>query len=89
MPLFEITKLLREKGVQAGDVVVEFAGEEVGDIYAYTYALRAHEPGDEVERGDTIGLLGNTGRSTGSHLHYEVHQDGKARDPLYYILDRF
>jgi len=36
-------------GLQAGDVVVEFAGRSIGDIYAYTYALRAHEPGDEVE----------------------------------------
>jgi len=45
------------------------------------------EPGDEVERGDTVGLLGNTGRSTGPHLHYEVHVDGQAVNPLYYLLD--
>ncbi len=35
-------------GIQAGDVIVEFAGREVGDLYAYTYALRDHRPGDEV-----------------------------------------
>ena len=45
------------------------------------------ELGDEIHRGDLIGKVGNTGRSTGSHLHYEVHQDGKARDPLDYIFD--
>ena len=45
------------------------------------------EPGDEVERGATLGLLGNTGRSTGPHLHYEVHVDGQAVNPLYYLLD--
>jgi len=45
--------------------------------------------GDEIRRGDQIGTVGNTGRSTASHLHYEVHEDGKARDPLYFILDRF
>lgn len=47
------------------------------------------ELGDEIRRGDQIGAVGNTGRSTASHLHYEVHEDGKARDPLYFILDRF
>jgi hypothetical protein len=37
-----------EGGLRAGDVVVEFDGKEIGDIYAYTYALRDKEPGDEV-----------------------------------------
>ena len=36
-------------GLQKGDVVVEFGGKEVGDIYAYTYALRDHAPGDKVD----------------------------------------
>ncbi len=36
-------------GLRKGDVIVGFAGREVGDLYAYTYALRDHAPGDEVE----------------------------------------
>lgn len=44
--------------------------------------------GDEIRRGELIGKVGNTGRSTGYHLHYEVHVDGKAVNPLAYILDR-
>ena len=36
-------------GIRGGDIVVEFSGREVGDIYAYTYALQDHEPGDSVE----------------------------------------
>ncbi len=41
--------------------------------------------GDTVQKGDTIALLGNTGRSTGPHLHYEVIVDGKTVDPMTYI----
>ncbi|MEM7049743.1 MAG: M23 family metallopeptidase [Acidobacteriota bacterium] len=47
------------------------------------------EAGEEVQRGDVIGYIGNTGRATGYHLHYEVHVDGSAVDPRAYILDRF
>jgi len=36
-------------GIRGGDVIVEFGGREITDLYAFTYALRAHEPGDEVE----------------------------------------
>jgi len=35
-------------GLQAGDILIEFGGTEISDLYAYTYALRDHRPGDEV-----------------------------------------
>jgi murein DD-endopeptidase MepM/ murein hydrolase activator NlpD len=47
-------------------------------------AVRA---GDTVRRGDRIGSVGMSGRSTGPHLHYEVLVDGVAADPEYFILD--
>jgi len=44
--------------------------------------------GQDIKRGDLIGQVGNTGRSTASHLHYEVHYIGTPQDPEHYFLSR-
>lgn len=41
--------------------------------------------GDKVFRGDPLGRVGSTGKSTGPHIHYEVHMNGKTVDPKNYI----
>ena len=46
------------------------------------------KPGQKIGRGDLIGLVGSTGKSTGYHLHYEVRIDGRAVNPIAYMLDR-
>ncbi|WP_460273272.1 DUF5930 domain-containing protein [Celeribacter sp. ULVN23_4] len=41
--------------------------------------------GQRVSRGEQIGAMGNSGRSTGTHLHYEIRENGKAVNPMNYI----
>ena len=43
--------------------------------------------GQKVKRGQTIGLVGSTGKSNGPHVHYEVQRDGKSKDPWNYLLE--
>ena len=60
---------------------VRVDGED-GRIYYYCHlAKRLVSRGDKVEVGDAIGIEGSTGKSTGSHLHFEVRENGSSIDP--------
>lgn len=53
-------------------------------VYAHLSKSYVHE-GWEVEKGDVIGLMGSSGKSSGIHLHYEIRRDGEALDPIFFI----
>jgi murein DD-endopeptidase MepM/ murein hydrolase activator NlpD len=61
-------------------------GREVETLYAHLEKAIVRL-GDEVRRGDVMGYLGSSGRSTGPHLHYEVHERGVPRNPMEYIRE--
>jgi murein DD-endopeptidase MepM/ murein hydrolase activator NlpD len=61
-------------------------GDRYTTVYGHLEDTLVAE-GQAVHRGDRVGLVGSTGRSTAPHLHYEVHVDGRAVNPLEYILE--
>lgn len=70
-----------------GNVVYIKHDGGVESRYAHlsSFAVR---PGQSVKRGEVIGRSGNTGTSTGPHLHFEIRVDGRARDPLTFLPGR-
>jgi murein DD-endopeptidase MepM/ murein hydrolase activator NlpD len=69
-----------------------FILHESGDVTVYGHMVEILvEPGQYVDAGETIALLGNEGRSTGPHLHFEVRvggEDGEKIDPIGWLNDR-
>lgn len=61
-------------------------GASMQTRYAHLSRL-AVAAGDNVKKGDLIGYVGSTGRSTGPHLHYEVRIDGLAVNPIPYMVE--
>jgi murein DD-endopeptidase MepM/ murein hydrolase activator NlpD len=70
-----------------GNMIVIEHGFGISTRYAHLDTFRV-KAGDAVRRGDVVGYAGSTGRSTGSHLHYEVLVYGRHLNPLQFLLNR-
>jgi murein DD-endopeptidase MepM/ murein hydrolase activator NlpD len=68
-----------------GNVVVINHGRGIKTLYAHLSKILVRE-GQKVRRGQIIGLVGSTGKSIAPHVHYEVEVNGKAVNPIRYIL---
>jgi len=84
-----------------GDGVIKLAGSSEGGygnhviinhgygyetLYGHMVRVKART-GQKVKRGEVIGWVGSTGKSTGPHCHYEVHINNQAVDPVYFFYN--
>lgn len=67
-----------------GQAILVDHGFGYSTLYAHTTGIQV-KAGDVVKRGDKIATMGSSGRSTGTHLHYEVWKDGQAVNPRNYF----
>jgi len=79
-----VSKVYQDRGY--GNVLCIHHGYGVSTKYAHLKNALVKK-GQFVSRGETIALVGKTGRTTGPHLHYEVHLNKVAVDPLRYIFN--
>ena len=69
-----------------GNHVIVNHGYGYETLYGHMYRL-AVKNGGRVKRGEVIGYVGSTGKSTGPHCHYEVHKNGRPLDPVYFFYN--
>ena len=69
-----------------GNHVIIDHGYGMQTLYGHMYKIKAKK-GQIVKRGEVIGYVGSTGKSTGPHCHYEVHRNGVPVDPIYYFYN--
>jgi murein DD-endopeptidase MepM/ murein hydrolase activator NlpD len=75
---------LAENHPEFGNEVTIDHGNGLSTLYAHASRILV-KAGDIVRKGDQIALIGTTGRSTGPHLHFEVHVNGVAQNPARYL----
>jgi murein DD-endopeptidase MepM/ murein hydrolase activator NlpD len=81
-----VIKTAGNTGNGYGNHVVINHGYGYETLYGHMVRVKARV-GQRVERGDLIGYVGSTGKSTGPHCHYEVHKNGQKLDPVYFFYN--
>lgn len=69
-----------------GNHVIINHGYGYETLYGHMVRIKARR-GQQVKRGEVIGYVGSTGKSTGPHCHYEVHKSGQPVDPVYFFYN--
>lgn len=81
-----VVKTAGNTGSGYGNHVVVGHGFGYETLYGHMFRIKAR-PGQTVKRGEVIGWVGSTGKSTGPHIHYEVHKYGRPVDPIYFFYN--
>jgi murein DD-endopeptidase MepM/ murein hydrolase activator NlpD len=81
--------VVKEAGASSGgygnNVIINH-GYGYETLYGHMYRVKT-QAGKRVKRGEIIGYVGSTGKSTGPHCHYEVHKNGQKLDPVYFFYN--
>ncbi|URW79465.1 M23 family metallopeptidase [Xiashengella succiniciproducens] len=80
-----VVKTVHKSAIGYGNYVEVDHGFGYTTLYAHMSEFKVRV-GQKVKRGEVIGFVGNTGKSTGPHLHYEVRIKGKAVNPTHYFF---
>src|SRR5581483_316785 len=67
-----------------GNIVLVQVTPDVVTLYAHLSSFKVH-PGETIAKGQLLGIAGCTGYCTGTHLHFEVRQNGVAVDPRHFL----
>jgi len=79
-------KIAGNLGNGYGNHVIINHGYGYETLYGHMYRIKS-KPGERIKRGEIIGWVGSTGKSTGPHCHYEVHKNGRHLDPVYFFYN--
>jgi murein DD-endopeptidase MepM/ murein hydrolase activator NlpD len=81
-----VVKTAGNLGNGYGNHVVLSHGYGYETLYGHMFRIKV-KPGERIKRGEIIGWVGSTGKSTGPHCHYEVHKNGQHLDPVYFFYN--